>query len=189
MESERECQRWTFAQLHRESVRASIALRNVIQKPLPAGGNDPPVILTVLPRVPQWWFLYLGTIRIGTVFCPGPTQLSSTDIQYRLEASGASVIITDAPNMWKVEEATRKGKVKNPVQKIVVGDSLGAEGWMEFKDLIDDVLDAEVLAFRGIDTKSDGLAQIFFTSGTTGYPKMVGHTHASYGAGHSITSL
>ena len=41
---------------------------------------------------------------------------------------------------------------------------------------------------KAVQTKSSDIAQLFFTSGTTGYPKMVGHTQSSYGVGHRVAS-
>ncbi|CAG7835143.1 unnamed protein product [Allacma fusca] len=139
-----------------------------------------------LPHLPSEWTA-MFSVNDGRFLNYTKIQLSPQDIEYRLGVSGAKVVITDPQNMWKVEEAQRNGKHSN-LKKIVVGDGLSAEGWIQYEDLAENVLDADVLSFKNVDTKSDALSQVFFTSGTTGKPKMVGHTHASYGIGHYTTS-
>ncbi|GAV22410.1 AMP-binding protein [Carboxydothermus pertinax] len=135
-------------------------------------------VLVILPRLPEWWVIFLAAIRAGIIFIPGTTQLTAKDIKYRVETAETAVIITDEDNAPKVEEI--KAEVPALKQLVVVGKR---EGWLSFNE--------EIAKFspeyETVSTKSDDPAILFFTSGTTGYPKMTIHTHASYPIGHYIT--
>jgi acetyl-CoA synthetase/medium-chain acyl-CoA synthetase len=130
-------------------------------------------VLVTLPRIPQWWIAMLGLTRIGAVPIPGTPLLTSKDIRYRVEAASASAIITDNEGADKVEDFQGT--------RLLVGSD--QPGWTNFdagvKDTTPDY-DCE-------PTRSDDPGIIYFTSGTTGPPKMVLHTQASYALGHRLT--
>src|SRR6266516_2623575 len=130
-------------------------------------------VLVILPRVPQWWIAMLGLTKLGAVPIPGTPLLTAKDVRYRIEAADASVIITDAEGTDKVEDF---GGVR-----LLVG--VERPGWTDFDAGLGDAspdFDCE-------PTRSDEPGVIYFTSGTTGPPKMVLHTQASYGLGHRLT--
>jgi len=130
-------------------------------------------VLVILPRVPQWWIALLGLTRLGAVPIPGTPLLTAKDIRYRVETAEARAILTDPEGATKVEDF---GGVR-----LLVGTE--RPGWTSF--------DAGLLAaspdFDSEPTRSDDPGIIYFTSGTTGPPKMVLHTQASYGLGHRLT--
>ena len=197
IENDAHSKQWSFTQLRAESVRASISLRKLLapnsdSRNVKCLSVSPlTTIFLLLPRVPEWWFLYLASIRIGTIFCPATVQLSPEDIAYRLRVSHAKMVITDDENMWKVEEAQRLETFPTPLKVVVPkkrSSEMSSEGWFRYEELVDNITDSEVLAFRNANTKSEAISQVFFTSGTTGKPKMVAHTHSSYGIGHYNTA-
>lgn len=129
---------------------------------------------------------------MGIVFCPGTTMLSPQDIQYRLEASQAKIVITDKENMWKIDEAERSFRDSSSIEflkKIVVSQSHDVfdNNWLNYNDLVSKVNSSEITDFQDADVDSESIAQIYFTSGTTGKPKMVAHSQVSYGIGHYKT--
>jgi acetyl-CoA synthetase/medium-chain acyl-CoA synthetase len=130
-------------------------------------------VLVILPRVPQWWIAMLGLTKLGAVPIPGTPLLTAKDIRYRIEAAEVKAIITDDEGAAKVEgfDGLRL--------------RVGAErsGWINF----DAALRAASPEFDCEPTRSDEPGIIYFTSGTTGPPKMVLHTQASYGLGHRLT--
>jgi acetyl-CoA synthetase/medium-chain acyl-CoA synthetase len=160
-------QKLTFAQLAENSRRAASLFRGLGL----AGGDR---VLIILPRVPQWWIAMLGLVRLGAVPIPGTPLLTAKDIRYRVETAGASALITDADGAAKAEG------IQIP-HRILVG--AGRPGWVNF----DAGLGGADPNFVTEPTRSDEPGIIYFTSGTTGQPKMVLHTQASYGLGHRLT--
>ena len=131
-------------------------------------------VLIILPRLPQWWIAMLGLVRLGAVPIPGTPLLTEKDIRYRVETAGVRAVITDADGAAKMEGI-------NADIRIVVGTE--RTGWIHFDT---GVRDAST-EFEPEPTRSDEPGIIYFTSGTTGPPKMVLHTQASYGLGHRVT--
>ena len=131
-------------------------------------------VLIMLPRLPQWWIAMLGLVRLGAVPIPGTPLLTEKDIRYRIEAAEARAAITDADGAAKMQGLT-----------VGIRILVGAErpGWASFDT---GVRDAST-EFDPEPTRSDEPGIIYFTSGTTGQPKMVWHTQASYGLGHRLT--
>lgn len=137
------------------------------------------MVFLLLPRLPEWWESILAIMRIGAVYIPGTSQLTPKDLKYRFEASEGVAIITDAENAPKVDAI--RNECPTLKHCIMVGGK--AEGWLDYGELIA----SEPTVFETANTRSDDPAIIFFTSGTTGYPKMTVHTHASYPIGHIVT--
>ena len=164
--------RFTFAELSERSRRVANVLAGLGVAP----GER---VFVMLPRVYQWWEIVLGCLRARTVSVPGTTLLTTKDIQYRLGISDASVVITDEENQWKIDQVL--GECPSVRHRIVVGRASGA--WQEYETLV--ARAKPDMAHPG-NASSDPM-MIYFTSGTTGYPKMVLHTHASYPIGHVIT--
>jgi len=164
--------RFSFAELGERSRRVA----NIFAGLGVARGER---VFVMLPRVYQWWEIVLGCLRACTVSVPGTTLLTAKDIQYRLGVSEASVVITDEENQAKIDHVI--SECPHVKHRIVVGR--GGPGWLEYEALIGRA--RADLPHPG--TASDDPMMIYFTSGTTGYPKMVLHTHASYPIGHVIT--
>src|SRR5262245_43200051 len=158
--------RFSFAEIAEASRRAACGLAG-------AGVRRGDRVLVILPRVPQWWIAMLGLIRMGAVPIPGTSLLTSHDIAYRLEAAEAHAVITDSEGARKIENFSG-------IQFLVGGTS---PGWIEF----DAAVQNADSTFDAPPTRADDPGLIFFTSGTTGHPKMVLHTQASYGLGHRAT--
>ena len=131
-------------------------------------------VLVVLPRIPQWWVAILGLIRLGAVPIPGTPLLTVKDMRYRIEAADVTALLTDADGAAKATDLV-------VAHKILVGED--RPGWTNFDAGLRDASPR----FDPEPTRSDEPGIIYFTSGTTGHPKMVLHTQASYGLGHRVT--
>ena len=55
-------------------------------------------VLVMLPRIPEWWIFAIALIKLGAVFAPCPTMLTSRDIKYRVNKGKFRMIITDLEN-------------------------------------------------------------------------------------------
>jgi acyl-coenzyme A synthetase/AMP-(fatty) acid ligase len=131
-------------------------------------------------RIPQWWGLLCGMFKIGLVPMPATTLCTARDIEYRVNKADASALIVDVDGLAKAEEV----RDKLPSVKHWICINSFESGWTALDDLLGRASDAEP-APR--ETKSSDPLLLYFTSGTVAYPKMVQHTHASYGFGHEIT--
>jgi acyl-coenzyme A synthetase/AMP-(fatty) acid ligase len=162
----------TFRDFYRRARRAAAAFRA-------AGISKGDRVLVVMPRVPEWWETLLGLELIGAVAAPGTTLLTPRDMKYRVELARATAAVMDAENARKLAEVRAECPDLRTV--FVLGDPLpGTEDYSAALDAASEYEEFE-------PTRSGEPALLYFTSGTTGYPKMVAHTHASYGIGHQIT--
>lgn len=165
--------RFSFLQLSRQANQ----LLNFLRK---KGVQQNDVILTQMSLQPLTWFSILATIKGGFRMIPAANILGVADISYRFDKLMPQVIIADADNAAKIEEAEKLSRKKILVKIIAEGQR---EGWYNLEDLRQEKEEA-----TGAITKADDPLFLFFTSGTTGMPKVVIHTHLSYPFGHLTTS-
>jgi acetyl-CoA synthetase len=143
-------------------------------------------VLIMLPRVPEWWVFVIALIKLGAVLCPCPTMLTQKDIRYRLNAGTFKMVITNLENSAKVDEVAHE--CSTLTCRFLVDGEL--PGWINFPREL--VYPAPV-SFRSVSlptvkkTLASDPMMIYFTSGTTGDPKMVLHNH-SYPLGHLVTA-
>ena len=166
--------RFTFDDISRESNRTANYFRSL-------GIKKGDRVLLVLKRHYQFWFSMMALNKLGAIAIPATNQLVEHDFEYRFNAAGVSAVV-----------ATADGDVANQIElalknsptvktKIIVNGS--REGWHDFN--------AELPMFRSklerVDVGGDDPLLMYFTSGTTGYPKIAVHSH-KYPLGHYPTA-
>ncbi len=140
-------------------------------------------VMLVLKRHYQFWFAILGLHKLGAIAIPATHQLQKHDFEYRFNSAGVSAIVctSDGDVAQQIEQAQKESPTLKT--KILVGGE--REGWKNF--------DEEYKLFsthfdRTEDTPcGNDLSLMFFTSGTTGYPKIAAHNY-KYALGHYITA-
>ncbi|MBE6739696.1 MAG: cupin domain-containing protein [Ruminococcaceae bacterium] len=140
-------------------------------------------VMLVLKRHYQFWFCMVALHKIGAIAIPATNQLKEHDFEYRFNAAGVSALVCTADG--DTAEIAERAAQNCPTVKnlIMVGDS--REGWRNFDDEYP-LYSAHF--YRNEDTScGEDLALMFFTSGTTGNPKMAAHKH-TYALGHFVTA-
>ena len=140
-------------------------------------------VMLVLKRHYQFWFAILGLHKLGAVAIPATNQLVEHDFTYRFQAGGVSAILctADGDTAHQVELAEKVSGIK--LTKVLVGGS--REGWHDFNE------EYGLFSRRYVRTEDapcgDDPMLMFFTSGTTGYPKIATHSY-KYALGHYVTA-
>ena len=168
--------RFTFEDMSRASGRAANYFKAL-------GIRRGDRVMLVLKRHYQFWFAILGLHKLGAVAIPATNQLQEHDFSYRFNAAEISAIIctADGDTARQVELAEKDSPSLR--LKIMAGGT--REGWHSF--------DEEYPMYRSKYERTpdapggDDLMLMFFTSGTTGYPKIAAHTY-KYALGHYVTA-
>ncbi|MBO5064864.1 MAG: AMP-binding protein [Clostridia bacterium] len=140
-------------------------------------------VMLILKRHYQYWFAMLGLNKLGAIGIPAPNQLLEHDLEYRFQAAGVKAILctTDGDVANQVDLAAEK----SPELQIKIAVGGTRDGWRNY--------DEESRLFsshyeRTADAPGgDDLMLMFFTSGTTGYPKIAVHNY-KYALGHFHTA-
>ncbi|MEB1807811.1 MAG: acyl--CoA ligase [Bacillaceae bacterium] len=126
-------------------------------------------VLLLLPRLPEAYFTYLACLKAGLVIIPCSEMLRAKDLIYRINHAEAKAVI--AYYQFTTEVNLIQEEMPSLTHKFVVGAE--EEGWVSLDALAADASDV----YEGAKTKRDEMAFLPYTSGTTGNPKAVVHTH------------
>ena len=140
-------------------------------------------VMLVLKRQHQFWLAILALHKIGAVAIPATDQLQEHDYVYRFEAAGVTAIVATACGETANQIDMAQKQCPLVKTKILAGGS--RDGWHDF--------DGEYNLFSRHFARTDDAPCgddpmiMFFTSGTTGYPKIATHSY-KYALGHYITA-
>ena len=165
---------FTFGDMSRYSnMTANLLLQNGVKR------GD--MVMVILKRHYQFWFTILALHKIGAVIIPATNLLTKKDVVYRVNAARVSAIVCTADG--EVSQAVEDGEPEfyGPVRKFLVHG--GREGWLD----VDRELENCSPVLERVPNKASDPMLLYFSSGTTGYPKMVVHDH-SYAIAHIVTA-
>ncbi len=169
---------FTFNDVSEESKRAANWLKSM-------DINKGDTVMLVLRRRYEWWFLMTALHRIGAIAIPATDQLLQSDIEYRTNAADVKMIISYDNDSVLTE--IEKSLAASPTVKSLVTVGKDREGWISFH--------RECKKFDCNFDRPTGDAAthnkdpmlLYFTSGTSGYPKMVLQDF-DYPLGHIMTA-
>ena len=169
---------FTFAELKRRSDKAANAFRAAgIRK------GDP--VMLILKRRYEYWFCILALHKLGAVGIPATHLLTRKDIVYRNNAAGVKMIV--AVNEPAVVQAIAEARDASPTLETAALVGGAAEGFLDFGAALEAATEVFIRPTGAEATRNDDILLLYFTSGTTGYPKMVRHSY-TYPLGHILTA-
>lgn len=142
-------------------------------------------VMLILKRRFEFWFAITALHKIGAVPIPATHLLTEKDIVYRNNAADIKMIVSVSTD--NVAQAVDKAESKSPTLKFKVAVNGNVDGWYNFDREIEKQSDVFEKPTGTDATKNDDKFLLYFTSGTTGMPKMVLHDF-TYPLGHIITS-
>ena len=168
--------RFTFNDMKRASNQAANYFKSL-------GIKKGDRVMLVLKRHYQFWFAILGLHKLGAIAIPATNQLVKHDLEYRFNAAEVSAIVCTADGDVANQVDLAQAQSPSLKTKILVGGD--REGWRNFDEEFP-LYSAHF--YRTEDTPcGDDPMIMFFTSGTTGYPKIAAHSY-KYALGHYITA-
>ncbi|MDR2598669.1 MAG: AMP-binding protein [Oscillospiraceae bacterium] len=168
--------RFTFADISRQSSRAANYFTSL-------GIKKGDRVMLVLKRNYQFWPIIVGLHKIGAIAIPATDQLLQKDYEYRFEAAGISAIICTGQSNTANEADSAIALCPQVTKKVMINGE--RDGWLNY--------DKDIERFRSSYPRTEDspcgedLMLMYFTSGTTGYPKIAAHTY-TYALGHFITA-
>ncbi len=168
--------RFTFKDMKKESARVANYFKSI-------GIKRGDRVMLVLKRHYQFWFSILALHKIGAVAIPAPNQLLQKDFEYRFNAGGIKAILCTADGDVASSVDAAAEKCPSLEHKIIVGGT--RDGWRSFDDEYG-MYSSNYARTENAPCGNDPML-MFFTSGTSGYPKIAAHNY-KYPLGHFITA-
>jgi acetyl-CoA synthetase len=166
--------RFSFAEIAERSSRAANFFLF-----LGIGRGDP--VMLILKRRYEYWFCLLALHKIGAIAIPATHLLTRKDIVYRNNAASVRAIVcVDEPGVLDNVEAAA---AESPTLTYRISLGRARAGWLSLSEGMDEA-DSSL---ERKPTQNRDTSLLYFTSGTTGMPKMVQHDFA-YPLGHILTA-
>ena len=168
---------FSFRDIAEKSAQAAHALTR-----LGIGRGDK--VMLVLRRHYCFWIAIMALHRIGATAVPATHLLTKKDIVYRVNSADIKMIITSAEGGFAEQADLAAAKCPTLENRLIVDGE--RPGWLDFEAL----LERESVAFPrpGQPFRPEEIMLLYFTSGTSGMPKMVAHNF-DYPLGHIQTAV
>ncbi len=166
--------RFSFSEIAERSTRAANFFLS-----LGIGRGDP--VMLILKRRYEYWFCLLALHKIGAIAIPATHLLTKKDIVYRNNAAGVKTIVAvDEPAVLDNVDAA---VAESPALKHRISLGGARAGWFSLSE----GMDKASTSLERMPTENGDTSLLYFTSGTTGMPKMVQHDFV-YPLGHILTA-
>ncbi len=163
-----------FSDLSKASNRFANALKSL-------GAAKGDFAFAMIPRIPAWYEVMIGCVKTGVVAMPGTNLLMPKDIEYRINKAQAKLAIVTADAADKIEAI--RDKCPSLEHLIVIGGE--RDGWVSYESAC--AVASDELSRGDVEpSRADDTMLVYFTSGTTAFPKMVPRDHG-YALAHAIT--
>ncbi|KAI4452966.1 acyl-coenzyme a synthetase [Holotrichia oblita] len=156
----------SFAEVKRMSDKMANALTGL-------GINKGDVVMVMLKRRYEYWYLTIAMHKIGAVLIPATHLLTVKDLVYRINAADVKMIISvdDQQLCGCIDEAQQKTGDILKIKSVISGER---DGYINFNHITAEASEVRQ-PVRNTTNKDTMIA--YFTSGTTGMPKMVAHDY------------
>lgn len=171
--------KFTFSDIKRLSNKAANYFKSL-------GLKKGSVAMLILRRRWEYWICATALIKLGVIFIPGTLQLTKKDISYRANAANVELIICVNDDYVVNQVELARPEMPNVKNIGLVGNVI-RDGWFNLNEEIEKFSDELPRPEGDEATKSTDIMQIYFTSGTTGMPKMVMHNYM-HPLGHIVTA-
>lgn len=169
----------TFDEMSRMSNQAANYFKSL-------GLTRDSVVMLIMRRRWEYWVCATALIKLGVIFVPGTLQLTKKDVAYRANAANIEmfVCVNDEYVLTQVENALPEAPcIKH---RAMVGGGT-REGWTDLNGVISTFPETFERSDAVADLNNNDVMQMYFTSGTTGMPKMVCHNYI-HPLGHIVTA-
>ncbi len=167
---------FTFSDMKKESARSANYFKSL-------GIKKGDRVMLVLKRHYQFWFSIRGLCKLGAIAIPATNQLLSHDFEYRFNSAGVKAIVATADG--DVAHQVDLAEKNSPTLELKILVNGTREGWRDFNS---EYTMYSTHFYRTEDTPcGEDPMLMFFTSGTTGYPKIACHSF-KYPLGHYVTA-
>lgn len=169
---------FTFGQLKEYSDKTANYFKSLGIK-----RGDP--VMLILKRRYEFWFCILALHKLGAVTIPATHLLTSKDIVYRANAADIKMIV--CVNEPEVVMHIEDSASKTPTVKYKALIDGSKDGWLDFSSGIEGASNEFQRPLGELGSHNSDISLLYFTSGTTGMPKMVQHDY-EYPLGHILTA-
>ncbi len=170
----------SFSELSRESDRAAAFLYGL-------GIRRGDRVLLVLKRHYYFWYLLLGLHKIGAVEVHATSMLTAKDYVYRCNAAKVKAVIVSCDDGCTEHFDGGMGKYETVEHRFVIGGN-APDGWRDFNAEFESTPAEWKKPDYLADFSADETMMLCFSSGTTGYPKLISHDYR-YPLGHIMTGV
>ena len=142
-------------------------------------------VMLMLKRRFEYWFCSVALHKIGAVLIPATHLLTVKDVKYRVEAADIKMLVSAADK--RITDIVNEARKELPGLKHVVSVNGKVEGWHEYSKEVENFSDVFERPVGDEAVKNSDTFLMYFTSGTSGLPKMAYHDF-TYPLGHIVTA-